>query len=43
MIKEFISSKGTHMSVSEFMVVETMAMNSIHATSWLDHWWFTVM
>ena len=41
--KEALANKGTHVSSSELMVMESMAMNTIQAASWMDHWLYAVM
>ena len=33
-----VAGKGTHVSASELLLMETLAMNSLRAISWLDQW-----
>ena len=33
-----VAAKGTHVSASELLLMETLAMNSLRATSWMDQW-----
>ena len=36
--KEALQAKGAHLSASEVLVVESLSLNSLKATSWLDYW-----
>ena len=40
--KEVLSNRGAQLSVAEHMVLESLTMSSLQATSWLDHWVVTI-
>ena len=40
--KEALAHKGVRLSAAELLVMESMALSSFQAASWLDHWLVTV-